>query len=190
MKVRGLKEFSFTVGAGGEAGVEVEGDWCQVHECDASGVVISFDDVPSGRWFQGQGRRVHYTRVRIASITAQTVKLLLGFGHATDGRATANVNVTTAIEPGNVSDDGGDVPLPDGVVTELLPADADRLYALIKNPSTNSATIRVGSAAVTVASGVPVEPGETLPYASVGAIHAVQDSGVEITVSAAAVKLV
>lgn len=187
-QLRGLKEFSFTCGAGESRTLPIGGDWCQVHECDASGALIAFDEVPSGRWYEGQGRRVYYDKVRVTSDTAQTVKLLLGFGHATDARAVVNANVDTTIEPGNTIDDGGDVVCGAGARTLLLAADPGvRRYAILKNVSSNSITVRIGTVAVGAANGVPLEPGETLPYGTDAAVYAWNPGAVDVTINAAAI---
>lgn len=172
MAQRGLNEYSFTFGGAGEQSVDVEGDWIQVHSSDPAGAGIRVNDGKRGTWYEGQGRRVHYERVSIYSSIAQTVVLLLGFGHASDARATANVNVDATIAAGNTLDNGGDVSCTGGATTQLLAADTARKYALIKNVSTNTITVRVGGAAVGAATGTPLEPGETLPMATTAAIFA------------------
>ncbi len=172
MKLRGLKEFSFTVPAGETRGLDIEGDWCQVQESDASGCIISFDQSPSGRWYEGQGRRVYYEKVSVFSDTSQTVKLLLGFGHATDARAVVNASVTTNIAPGNTLTPLEDVSCVAGAATSIAAADTDRLGVIIHNPSDNTHTLRIGDAGVTATKGVALEPGETLPIASTAQIFA------------------
>jgi hypothetical protein len=107
-----------------------------------------------------------------------------------DGRATANVNVTATVAAGNTLNNGGDVSALAGAATQLLAADASRTYALICNVSTNTLTVRIGSSAVAAATGVPLEPGETLALATTAAIYAYNAGGSAVTINAASVRQV
>ncbi len=115
--------------------------------------------------------------------------MLAGFGSVADARAVVNATVNTTIAPGASLFDGGDVSCASGVATLLLALDATRSYANVTNPSTNTATVRVGTSTVAAATGTPLEPGCTLPLSTTAAIYAFQASGGAVTIAAAAVRV-
>lgn len=189
-KSRGMVSVTMVLAAGVSRAIGIEGDYFHVLTAPVDDLKVRFDDDRQTSVFQGLGFRRYYSRCEFESATGQTIEVMLGFGSVQDARATANVNVTTNIAPGNTIDNGGDVEVTADTAEQLLAADADRLYALIKNPSTNSNTFRIGSAAVTATSGIALEPGETLPYPSTAAIwaHNVDTGGGDETLVVSAVK--
>lgn len=151
-------------------------------------LILRFDDGEPVPVEQGIAMRRYYERITAESATGQAVVILAGFGSSVDGRATASVNVTTNIAPGNALDDGGDVTVPDDEVTQLLAADPDRLYINVDLPSDAPGPIRVGSASVDGTKGRRIEPGMSVPIATTAALYAYQDNGEAVTVSVSAVK--
>lgn len=188
---RGMLQIATTLQAGVPQRFGVSGDYFHVLTAPVNDLRIRFDDSKQMDGFEGVGARVYYESVEVESATGQAIKILVGFGSVFDGRATSNVNVSATVAPGNTSDNGGDVSCLASAATQLLAADADRLYALIHNPSTNTLTMRIGSSAVAAATGIPLEPGTTLPYPSTGAVYAYNPhASTAETLSAAAVKRV
>lgn len=191
MAQRGMTDYNVSLSAGVPQSLNVDGDYFHCKEApNAAGVLVRFDESKQSNYKQGVGARVYYNRVELSSVASQDVVVALGFGHVADARANVNANITTNITPGNLFDDGGDVEIAAETTEQLLAADADRLYALIKNVSSNTITVRVGSATVDAESGVPLEPGETLPIAQRAAIYAHNpDADDPITINALAVKV-
>jgi hypothetical protein len=168
-----MTPLTITLAAGVGKSFDIGGDWFHVQTAPVDDLVVRFDDGEPVKLSQGMGLRRYYQRVELESATGQAVRVLVGFGSVTDGRASVTgLTLNTTIAPGNTFDDGGRVSCVHAARTQLLAADADRLYALIKNPSTNTLTMFVGTVGVTAASGVPVEPGETLPVATTAALYA------------------
>ena len=187
---RGMTPLSVTLQAATNQRYPVEGDYFHVLSAPVDDLYVRFDEGEPVPVFKGLGFRRYYRDVTLYSATGQAVIVLVGFGSVADARAAANVNVSSTVQPGNTGDNGGDVSCPNGAATQLLAADSTRLYAFVTNPSTNTATVRIGTSAVGAATGIPLEPGCTLPYPSTSAIYAYNDSGGSVTISAAAVKRV
>ena len=170
---RGMTPLVITLAAGVPRAFNVAGDWFHVQTAPVADLVVRFDDGEPVRLDQGMGLRRYYQRVELESATGQAVRVLVGFGSVVDGRASVTgLTLNTQIAPGNTLNDGGKVSCTAEAATQLLAADSDRLYALIKNPSTNTLTMYIGSSSVDADSGVPLEPGETLPIATTAAIYA------------------
>ena len=180
-----------SIGADLAAGVGIPfgipGDYFHVVTAPVNDLQVRFDDGPLESVYQGLGFRKYYSRFELYSATGQTVLVRGGFGSVTDGRSTATVNVTANVSPGNTLKNGGDVACGATATTQLLAADTDRLYAIIKNPSTNSVTVRIGTNTVGAANGIPLEPGETLPLATTAAVYAYNPDAGAVTISAASV---
>jgi len=176
-----------TLAAGVPQRWPIDGDYFHVLTAPVADLVARFDDGEPVPVFAGLGFRRYYSSLVLESATGQSAIVLAGFGSVADARATANVNVSATVEPGNTGDNGGDVSCADAAATQLLAADTDRLYAYITNRSTNTATLRIGTSAVAAATGIPIEPGQTVTYPSTSAIYARNDSGGAVTLSAAAI---
>lgn len=186
-RVNGLRAYSLTLAAGASKRLIVSGDWIQIVVAPVDDLMVRFDDSQKVQMYAGQGVRTYYSTVELESATGQTVTVWLGYGHATDSRATANVNVSTTVAPGNTLNNGGDVSLTSGAATQILAADTDRLYATISNGSSNTVTVRIGNASVVGTTGIPLEPGETISVGTTAAIYGFQASGGAVTISAATV---
>jgi hypothetical protein len=190
MAQRGMTDYNVSLSAGVPQSLNVDGDFFHAKEVpNAAGVLVRFDESKQSKYKQGVGARVYYSRVTLESVASQDIVVALGFGHVADARASVSANITANVTPGNLFDDGGDVAIAATATEQLLAADPDRLYALIKNPSTSTVTVRLGSAAVAAGTGIPVEPGETLPVAQRAAIYAYNPGAGSVTLSASAVKV-
>lgn len=187
-KQRGMTAQRFTLAAGVPRSWDVTGDYFHVETAPVNDLIARFDDGEPIPAKQGVGFRRYYDKVTLESATGQTVVVYGGFGSVADGRASANVSVTTNIAPGNTLDDGGDVSVPDSSVTQLLAADPDRLYATIDVPSDAAGPVRIGTASVGASSGRRVEPGTSIPIATTAAIYAYHENGTAVVLSVSAVK--
>lgn len=187
---RGMTPVRVTLSAGVPQRWPIDGDYFHVLTAPVADLIARFDDGEPVPVYAGLGFRRYYQSMQLESATGQSVIVLAGFGSVADARATANVNVSTTVEPGNTGDNGGDVVCGAGAATQLLTADADRLIAYITNSSTNTVTVRIGTSAVSATNGIPVEPGVTQPYPSTSAIYAWNPSVGSVTISAASVKRV
>lgn len=184
---RGMTPLRFTLAAGVPKSWPINGDYFHVLTAPVDDLIVRFDSGEPVPVFKGLGFRRYYRDVQLESATGQAVVVLVGFGTVADARASANVDVTANVQPGNTLNNGGDVSCAAGAATQLLAADADRLYALIKNVSSNTVTVRIGNATVAAATGCPLEPGETLPIATTAAIYAWNPDAGAVTINAASV---
>lgn len=189
---RGMTPLRATLAAGVPRSWDIKGDWFQVYSAPVADLVVRFDDGEPIQVEQGIGFRRYYERVTLESATGQAVIVYAGFGSATDGRASVTgLTLNTQISPGNTLSDGGDVSCTASAATQLLAADATRLYALISNASANTIIVRVGTSAVAAGTGTPLEPGMVLPLATTAAIYAYNPhASTAVTINAAAVRQV
>lgn len=180
---------TYTIGliAGQDSTLNVDGDMYAVTESGGP-FSITFDDTNRiGDAIAGTGAnfRSPYRRVVMHSATNQTVKIIMGFGEYRDSRATANVTVNSTFAPGNTFAGVPDVALSAGVATLVRAADADALTVSIKNPSSNTASIRIGGAAsVGAAQGKEIEPGESYDVSTTDAIWAYSAVAQSVSLSA------
>lgn len=94
---------------------------------------------------------------------------------------TANVS-TQEVIPGTLNS-YPDVACPNAAATQVLAANANRVYAYIFNPAAVGTTnIRVWDSTVTASRGFPVPPQQGLTIATVGAIFVRNDTGGAINV--------
>jgi len=187
---RGMTPIRVTLTAGVPQRFGVDGDYVHVITAPVTDLTVRFDAGEKVPMYEGVGFRRYYREIELESTTGQSVIVLAGFGSVFDGRATANVNVTATVAAGNTFNVGGDVATVSAAATLLLAADALRTYALIGNVSTNTVTVRIGPAAVAAATGIPLEPGETLSIATTAAIYGYQASGGAVTINAVSVRQV
>jgi hypothetical protein len=187
-KQRGMTPLRAVLAAGGERPWDISGDYFHVSESAPNDLIVRFDDGEPVPVAAGLGFRRYYNKLTLESATGGAVLVFAGFGSVADARATANVNATVNVSPGNTFDDGGDVDVPDSAVTQLCAADPDRLYATVMVPSDAAGAIRVGTNAVGITSGQRIEPGMSVPVATTSALYAYHENGVTVTVSVSAVK--
>lgn len=188
---RGMTPIRVTLAAGVPQRFSVDGDY--VHCLTAPGGVTDltgrFDESEKVPIPQGVGFRRYYKTIELESATGGAFLVLGGFGTVADARSTVNANVSATVAAGASLFDGGDVACATGAATQLLALDATRSYAIITNPSTNTATVRIGTSGVGAASGAPLEPGVSMPISTTAAIYARNDSGGSVTISASAVRV-
>lgn len=186
---RGMTPIRSTLAAGVPQRFEISGDYVHVLTAPVDDLTVRFDSGEPVPMFKGLGFRRYYGELELESATGQAVVVLAGFGSVADARASANVNVTTNIAPGNTIDDGGDVVCVHQAATPLIGADPDRLYVLLANVSSNTITVRVGTSGVGPSTGVPLEPGVTLPYPTTAAVYAWNDDAADdVNIAVSAIK--
>lgn len=188
---RGMTPIRVTLAAGVAQRWPIEGDWiaCITAPGGVTDLTARFDNSEAVPLPAGLGFRRYYREIALESAVGGAFVVLAGFGSVADARASLNAVVNATIASGASLFDGGDVAVPSGAATLLLAADATRSYANIMNPSTNTATVRIGTATVGAANGTPLEPGSTLPVSTTAAIYAFQASGAPVTLAAAAVRV-
>ncbi len=190
-KNRGMTQLTVTLGAGIPQRFELTGDYFHVYTAPVNDLMVRFDDGKKAQMQESVGKRIYYSEFELSSATGQSVVVEYGFGSVFDGRASANVNVTTSLQPGNTINDGGKVSCVHNVATQLLAADPDRLYANITNLSSNTLTMYIGTSSVDATRGTPLEPGTTLPFPTTAAIYAFNaDVAVDQYLYAASIKQV
>lgn len=186
----GMRPIRVTLAANVPQRFQVAGDWIAAITAPVNDLTARFDNSEKVPLPQGLGFRRYYGEIELESATGQTVVILAGYGSVSDSRANVTATLNVNIAPGNTIDDGADVATASGAATLLLPVDLTRLHAVICNPSTNTATVRIGSATVSATKGISLEPGESLEYDMTGAIYVFQNSGAAVTITAAAVRSV
>ena len=172
VKNRGMVQVIVPLAAGVSKRFGISGDYFHVLTAPVNDLKVRFDDSRQESIYEGVGKRVYYDSFDLESATGQTVVIEAGYGSVFDGRASANVNVTTNIAPGNTLDNGGDVSIAASSALLLSAANPTRLYLLVTNPSSNSNSFRIGSATVGASNGILLEPGTTLPVATTAAVYA------------------
>lgn len=187
---RGMVPVTVTLAAGSvQRRWQIEGDYFHVSSAPVNDLIVRFDSGNGIPLSQGMGITADYSEFSVESATGQTVTVFAGYGLISDNRANVTANLAVTLAPSNTMFDGADVAVPSGAATLVLAADLNRKTAFICNPSTNTATVRVGSATVNATKGIPVEPGETLTLDATFAVYVFQASGTAVTVSAAAIEL-
>ena len=125
-----------------------------------------------------------FGRIVVRSEIAQTVRLVISDLPQDEGRDDVAVTTTASITPGNTFEGVADVPLAAAAATLIIAADATRLGVIIKNPSSNTASVRVGGlASVGVAQGTELDPGESIPVATTAAVYGYSVPGETVSVS-------
>lgn len=186
---RGMTQLRVLLTAGIPQRFDFAGDYIHCLTAPITDLKCRFDDGEQVPIYEGVGFRRYYKTVELQSATGQSVVMLVGFGSVFDGRATANVNVTATVAAGNTVNNGGDVNVTHSTRALLLAADTTRTYAVIANPSTNTVTVRIGSVTVNNVTGIPLEPGESLPLATTAAVYAYNpDGAVDVTISASSIE--
>lgn len=166
-------EYRHTFTGAGEREFQVKGRYVYIN--DASGdVYVALDN---GSELQRAKKSniangEPFTRVRIRSLIAQTVRFTVSEDRQEEGRDDVAVTVSATLIPGNTLEGVADH-TPAGVgAEEVLAADADRLAFTLTNPSTNTGVMRVSGSAATVGAtrGAILEPGQSITRAYTGAV--------------------
>lgn len=149
-------------------------------------VYVAFDDQAFIKWRKKSNINAGYifSRVTIKSLVAQTVEFVVSEEKQEEGRDDVAVTTTASITPGNTFEGVADVALVAITATQIIAADSTRLGVIIKNPSTNTASVRIGaSGSVGAAQGIELEPGESIPIATTAAVWGYSVPGQSVSVS-------
>lgn len=143
------------------------------------GAPARFLQVSTGAKFgpvaEGQG----WKYLNVTSANAQTVEITV----SDDGQfevpsaVTVSGTVTVTQVPGATLTPQADVTNIDGTARQLAAAAATRRRVHVKALGLNGFNIRVGSAAVTAASGIQLQPGEGITLETAAAVFAIRESG-------------
>lgn len=171
---KGMSDYNVPYDGTNSLKFDVEGDFFHVQSVDVGGVnvFLRFNEGKQISRQQGEGNRVYYTRVEVSASAACNIVLQLGFGYATDARATVNATITAPVEPAVNNPGVASVTVNATSQSELIAADSDRLEVLIKIPSDQLNGLWVADNTAAVDLGVYHEPGETIVYATEAALYA------------------
>lgn len=162
MKI-GLSDVSLSLVAGQERALEVQGEYLLVVE--ASGPVTITNERGERVTRQaGDGCPMRYEGLKIASTTAQTVTLSVGFLGGmppVSGNRLSVGSLTVLPAVANSTSSPSDVNCPAGTATMIRDASATRLRIAVSIPtSAGAGTIRIGDASVGAARGLELLPGD------------------------------
>lgn len=125
-----------------------------------------------------------FKKIMVRSAIAQTVRLVISDQPQDEGRDDVAVTTTASITPGNTFEGVADVPLTAATASKISNSDATQLGVIIKNPSSNTASVRIGGAAsVGAAQGIEIEPGESIPIATTAEVWGYSAPGESVSVS-------
>lgn len=171
--MREPRDFSLTFGGAGQREVKATGRHLRVLDTPSAEVFISID---AGSELQrGAGQAINvpdgFSRFMVRSTVAQTVRVTVSDVPQDDARSNVALNVSASVAPGDDLDNGGDVSVPATSSAQVIAASATRLAVIITNPEGNAAPVRVGKSGVGAASGIPLEPGDSVTLATTAAVH-------------------
>lgn len=180
-----LTDHQAVFGGAGERVFDVVGRHVLITESTGD-VYVAFDDQNFVKWRKKSNINAGYffKRITIKSLIAQTVEFVVSDEMQQEGRDDVAVTTTASITPGNTFEGVADVALVAITATQIIAADATRLGVLIKNPSSNTASIRIGAnGSVGAAQGIELEPGESIPVATTAAVWGYSVPGESVSVS-------
>ena len=178
-----MRDYKFTLAAGQERSLNVEGDW--FHVLAATGTIqIRFDEGVQIDRSEGQGGSRSYKRVNVQSSTAQTVVLSLGYGQETDARSTVNATINTTIEPSNTILPKAEVTIAAGATVILAAANANRKELRLGVKSSEANGVYIGNASVGAATpGGYIEEGSVEYVGTEAAVYGYNAGAVSIDVN-------
>lgn len=178
-----MRDYTFTLTAGQELERNIPGNWFHVIDSD-SDIQIRFDDGDTITRSEGMGGSAEYEKVTIISAAAQTVKVSLGYGFVTDGRATVNESINTTIEPSNSSQGKAEVVVGAGLTVALVGANINRKELRVGIKSTEANGVYVGDSGIGAAKqGGYIEEGSVDYIAIESALYAYNAGAGSITVN-------
>ncbi len=93
------------------------------------------------------------------------------------------INVTASVATANTIQSPLDVSLTAATASVISAANAARKELMIKNPSTNTASIRLGSATVAANKGFELAPGESVVLTTTAAVYGFSTPGESVSLS-------
>ena len=125
-----------------------------------------------------------YDRIEILNENAVAIDIDVIFGDGDYVRPLPDlVNVAIALAGSNALDTIADVAMTDANETEILPANLNRVRAIIGAPDTNDVILRIGDVDITATRGQQLKPGETISIESTAAIYGIEESAGTTVVS-------
>lgn len=178
-----MRDYKFTLAAGQERSLNVQGNW--FHVLDAVGTVgIRFDEGVLIERSQGQGGSRSYSRVLVSSPIAQTVILSLGVGQETDARASFTGTVNTTIEPSNTILPKAEVTIAAGATVILAAANANRKELRLGVKSSEANGVYIGNVSVgALTPGGYIEEGSVEYVGTEAAVYGYNAGAVSIEVN-------
>jgi len=194
-----MKTYSLTFdGSGTDEKVLPQGTYVRILETSSAisiiaeeggRVIADLANVQQGLAWESEDKGknlVPFTRVRVTSAAAQTVKLAVGYGRVLNDATSGNVTATL-VKPTTLSD-VADVALAAAATTLILAADSTRRSALIGNLAANTKTFRIGTVNAGAARGAELAPGKSLEIEGTAAIYGYNPAGAIESVSVLVVK--
>lgn len=183
---RGMRDYVLNLDGVNEQHIDTDGDFFHIQNVSVGGanILARFDDGPQITRQQGEGNRVYYSRVSFTASAACQLTVQLGYGYATDSRASIAVgSISTPITPALHNPAVADVVLAAGVATLILAGDANRLGCLIGLDSTQPNAVRIADGAAAAGAGLKVEPGQTVAIFSQDQLSGFNPGGAGVTVT-------
>lgn len=170
----------------GSRSIQLSGRFVRVLAADVSGVTITphpgspllryvGQDVDAGSTFQS---------LDIAVTVACTVTICVSDQRQASNTTAVNATVSATISPAGTVTQPGDVACANAAATLLVAGNANGLAVLIRSSAANAyglGTVRIGTAGVTAAQGVELNPGETMTLDVTAPIYAYNNSGAAVT---------
>ncbi|MDE2467164.1 MAG: hypothetical protein KGL35_00030, partial [Bradyrhizobium sp.] len=120
----------------------------------------------------------------IAVTVASTVKVCVSDQRQADNATSVNATVSATISAAGTVAQPGDVPCANGVATQIAAGNANGLSVIVRSSAGNSYSpgqVRIGTTAVTAASGIEINPGETQTWAVTAPIFCFNNTGAGIS---------
>ncbi len=177
-----LRPYTYSIPAGGEVVAAIVGGFFRIHDAEGD-VIVSFDDTSSLQGItmpQGDQIETKYRKVRINSVTAQTITILAGFGSYGDHSEDINVTATANVSPGNALVNVGRVTIGAGVGGVVFAAAASTKTIIIKSLSTNANSVNIGTTGVGALTGYELESGESMSMSVTAEIAAFNTGGSDV----------
>jgi hypothetical protein len=182
---KNFRTYTVALVAGQESSFSIDGDMYAVIECTDEFTLTLDESNRLSKQSAGMGGTFDsvYSKVTLLSAIDQAVTVILGYGTFLDARSSVNATINTTVAPSNTYDNAGDVTI-GAAATLIRAADSNAKEILVHVPSGAANSIRIGSAAVTAASGLEVEPGMTVAVSNEGALYGIRDGATDVDISA------
>ncbi len=170
-----MRSFQLNLQANVEQELGVVGNHFRILEA-TNDLYVSIDDSPYFKVKAGQGltdNKDKFERLKVKSLVAQNALLIAGFGTFHDSNESISVTTSATVAPAATYNPLADVSVPAGASAALVSANLNRLSLIITNPTTNTATFRLGVPLdVSANKGAILEVGDSITLATTAAISA------------------
>lgn len=178
---------SITFTGAGQQGVQLAGRFIRVLAADASGVTLT--PHPGSPLLRYAGQDIDagpggFQSFDVAVTVASTVQLCVSDTRQADNSTAVTATVSATVSPGGTLSNGGDTACANAAATQLAAGNANGLSVMVKSSATNTyglGTVRIGTTGVTAASGIELNPGESLTFDTTAPIFAYNNSGASVT---------